>query len=139
MLTHLGDDSLSGDEGQGQISDHDGDKYFLRAVWVAGNNGLFFGRSKAEHQLEVAAAKTPTAVELARLANWTLKHMPLGNSIATAPESELSSDGHFYPAIALPLKTYLAASFAPAQPIEEFIVIAAINLPCLLRILQTPI
>jgi hypothetical protein len=46
---------------------HYGDKYFLRAVWVAGSNSLFCGRSKAEHQLQVAAAKTPTAVELALL------------------------------------------------------------------------
>jgi hypothetical protein len=66
VLTHLADDSLSATKGKAVFT-HYGDKYFLRAVWVAGNNGLFFGRSKAEHQLEVAAAKTPTAVELALL------------------------------------------------------------------------
>ena len=66
VLTHLADDGLPATKGKAVFT-HYGDKYFLRAVWVAGNNSLFCGRSKAEHQLQVAAAKTPTAVELALL------------------------------------------------------------------------
>jgi hypothetical protein len=66
VLTHLADDSLTSTEGKAVFT-HYGDKYFLRSVWVAGNNSLFCGRSKAEYQLEVGAAKTPTAVELALL------------------------------------------------------------------------
>jgi hypothetical protein len=67
MITQLANDGLPAVKGKAVFT-HYGDKYFLRAVWVAGNNShLFCGRSKAEHQLQVAAAKTPTAVELALL------------------------------------------------------------------------
>jgi hypothetical protein len=66
VLTQLADDSLPATKGKAVFT-HYGDKYFLRSVSVAGNNSLFFGRSKAEHQLEVGAAKTPTTVELALL------------------------------------------------------------------------
>src|SRR5579859_2537493 len=57
VLTHLADDSLTSTEGKAVFT-HYGDKYFLRSVSVAGNNSLFCGRSKAEYQLEVGAAKT---------------------------------------------------------------------------------
>jgi hypothetical protein len=66
VLTQLADNSLPATRGKAVFTRY-GDKYFLRSVWVAGNNSLFCGRSKAEHQLQVAAAKTPTAVELALL------------------------------------------------------------------------
>ncbi len=66
VLTHLADDSLPATKGKAVFT-HYGDKYFLRAVWIAGNSILFCGRSKAEYQLQVAAAKSPTAVELALL------------------------------------------------------------------------
>jgi hypothetical protein len=66
VLTQLADDSLPATKGK-VVFTHYGDKYFLRSVWVAGNNSLFCGRSKVEHQLEVAAVKMPTAVELALL------------------------------------------------------------------------
>ena len=66
VLTHLADDSLTSTEGKALFT-HYGDKYFLRGVWVAGNRNLLCGRSKAEHRLQVADAKTPTTVELALL------------------------------------------------------------------------
>jgi hypothetical protein len=66
VLTQLADDGLPATKGNAVFT-HYGHKYFLRAVWVAGNNSVFCGRSKAEHQLQVAAAKTPAAVELALL------------------------------------------------------------------------
>ena len=62
VLTQLADDSLPATKGKAVFTRY-GDKYFLRSVWVAGNNSLFCGRAKAEHPLRVAAAKTPTAVE----------------------------------------------------------------------------
>jgi hypothetical protein len=66
-LTQLASDGLPATKGKAVFT-HYGDKYFLRAVWVAGNDShLFCGRSKAEHQLQVAATKTPTAVEVALL------------------------------------------------------------------------
>ena len=66
-LTQLASDGLPATKSKAVFT-HYGDKYFLRAVWVAGNNShLFCGRSKAEHQLQVAATKTPTAVEVALL------------------------------------------------------------------------
>ncbi len=66
VLTQLADDSLPATKGKAVFT-HYGDKYFLRSVSVAGNNDLFCGRSKAERQLEVGAAKTQTTVELALL------------------------------------------------------------------------
>jgi hypothetical protein len=66
VLTHLDDDSLRATKGKALFT-HSGDKYFLRAVWVAGNNSLFCGRSKAEHELQVGSGKTPTTVELSLL------------------------------------------------------------------------
>jgi hypothetical protein len=66
VLTQLADDSLPATKGNAVFT-HYGDKYFLRAVWVAGNNSVFCGRSKVEHRLQVGAAKPPTAVELALL------------------------------------------------------------------------
>jgi hypothetical protein len=61
VLIHLADDSLRATRGNAVFT-HYGDKYFLRAVWVSGNNGLFCGRSKAERELQLSAAKTPPAV-----------------------------------------------------------------------------
>jgi hypothetical protein len=66
-LTQLASDGLPATKSKAVFT-HYGDKYFLRAVWVAGNDShLLCGRSKAEHQLQVAATKTPTAVEVALL------------------------------------------------------------------------
>jgi hypothetical protein len=66
-LTQLANDSLPATKGKAVFT-HYGDKYFLRAVWVAGNNShLICARSKAEREMEVATGKMPTAVELALL------------------------------------------------------------------------
>ncbi len=47
---------------------HYGDKYYLRSVSVAGSSTrLLFGRSKEERETQIAAGKTPSAVELALL------------------------------------------------------------------------
>jgi hypothetical protein len=66
VLTHLADDSLPAAEGKALFT-HYGDRYFLRGVWVAGNSNLLCGRSKAEHRLQVAAAKPPATVEVGLL------------------------------------------------------------------------
>ncbi len=67
VMTQMAGDGLPAANGKAVFT-HYGDKYFLRAVWVAGNNRhLLCATSKAEHQLQVAAAKTPAAVELALL------------------------------------------------------------------------
>ena len=47
---------------------HYGDKYYLRSVTVAGSSTrLLFSTSKEERQTQIAAHKTPSAVELALL------------------------------------------------------------------------
>ena len=47
VLTHLADDGLPATKVKAVFT-HNGDKYFLRAVWVAGSSSLFCGRSKAQ-------------------------------------------------------------------------------------------
>jgi hypothetical protein len=67
VMTQMAGDGLPATNGKAVFT-HYGDRYFLRAVWVAGNNShLLCATSKAEHQLQVAASKTPAAVELALL------------------------------------------------------------------------
>jgi hypothetical protein len=47
---------------------HYGDKYYLRSVTVPGSSTrMLFGESKEERQMQIAARKTPSAVELAVL------------------------------------------------------------------------
>ena len=47
---------------------HYGEKYYLRSLSVSGSSTrMLFGSSKEERQSEIAAGKTPSAVELALL------------------------------------------------------------------------
>jgi hypothetical protein len=66
-LTQLASDSLPATEGKAVFT-HYGDRYFLRAVWVAGDSShLLCSSSKAERQSQIAAVKTSSPVELALL------------------------------------------------------------------------
>jgi hypothetical protein len=66
-LTQLASDSQPATEGKAVFT-HYGDRYFLRAVWVAGNGShLLCSSSKAERQSQIAAVKTPSPVEVALL------------------------------------------------------------------------
>jgi hypothetical protein len=67
VMIQMASDGLPATRGKAVFT-HYGDKYFLRAVWVDGNNShLVCGRSKGERELQVASGKNPTAVELALL------------------------------------------------------------------------
>jgi hypothetical protein len=67
VMTQVAADGLPAANGKAVFT-HYGGRYFLRAVWVAGNDShLLCATSKAERQLQVAAGKTPAAVELALL------------------------------------------------------------------------
>ncbi len=67
MMIQMASDGLPAARGKAVFT-HYGDSYFLRAVWVAGNNShLICGRSKGERELQVATGKNPSAVELALL------------------------------------------------------------------------
>jgi hypothetical protein len=67
VLTQLAGDGLPAANGKAVFTRYGG-RYFLRAVWVVGNNShLLCATSKVERQLQVAAGKTPAAVELALL------------------------------------------------------------------------
>ena len=66
-MTHLANDGLPASKGKAVFT-HYGDRYFLRAVWVAGDaSHLLCGSSKAERQSQIAAVKTSSPVELALL------------------------------------------------------------------------
>jgi hypothetical protein len=66
-MTQLANDSLPATKGKAVFT-HYGDRYFLRAVWVAGQGShLLCSSSKAERQSQIAAVKTSSPVELALL------------------------------------------------------------------------
>jgi hypothetical protein len=47
---------------------HDGDRYFLNTVWVAGHSShLLCSSSKAERQSQIAAVKTASTIEVSLL------------------------------------------------------------------------
>jgi hypothetical protein len=67
VMTQVAGDGLPAANGKAVFT-HYGGRYFLRAVWVAGNDShLLCATSKTEHQLQVAAGKPPATVELALL------------------------------------------------------------------------
>jgi hypothetical protein len=66
-MTQLANDGLPATRGKAVFT-HYGDRYFLRAVWVAGEaNHLICNSPKAERQSRIAAVKTSSTVELALL------------------------------------------------------------------------
>jgi hypothetical protein len=66
-MTQLVNDRLPATKGKAVFT-HYGDRYFLRAVWVAGEGShLLCSSSKAERQSQIAAVKTSSPVELALL------------------------------------------------------------------------
>jgi len=67
VITQLANDGRPATQGKAVFT-HYGDRYFLRAVWVAGNSShLLCSSSKAERQSQIAAAKTSSPVEVALL------------------------------------------------------------------------
>jgi hypothetical protein len=66
-MTQMANDGLPATKGKAVFT-HYGDRYYLRAVWVAGDSShLLCGSSKAERQSEIATVKTSSPVELALL------------------------------------------------------------------------
>jgi hypothetical protein len=66
-MTQLANDSLPATKGKAVFT-HYGDRYYLRAVWVAGDSShLQCSSSKAERQSQIAMVKTPSPVEVALL------------------------------------------------------------------------
>ena len=65
--TQLASDQKPPTQGKAVFT-HYGDRYFLRAVWVAGySSHLVCGKLKAERESQIAAGKTSTAIEVALL------------------------------------------------------------------------
>jgi hypothetical protein len=66
-ITQLANDRQAAKAGKAVFTRY-GDKYFLRSVWVTGNNShLVCNESKAEKRLEVAGIQAPSNVQLALL------------------------------------------------------------------------
>jgi hypothetical protein len=66
-LTQLANDGLPATKGKA-VFDRHGDRYFLRALWVAGKSShIICNTSKAERAVQVAAGRESTLVELALL------------------------------------------------------------------------
>lgn len=66
-MTQLANDALPAAKGKAVFA-HYGDRYYLRAVWVAGDSShLLCGSSKAERQSQIATVKTSSPVEVALL------------------------------------------------------------------------
>ena len=66
-MTQLAYDGLPATKGKA-IFTHYGDRYYLRAVWVAGDSShLLCGSSKAQRQSEIATVKASSPVEVALL------------------------------------------------------------------------
>jgi hypothetical protein len=66
-MTQMANDGLPVTKGKAVFT-HYGDRYFLRAVWVAGDaSHLLCSSSKAERQSQIAAVKTSSPVQVALL------------------------------------------------------------------------
>jgi hypothetical protein len=66
-MTQMANDGLPATKGKAVFT-HYGDRYFLRAVWVAGDaSHLLCSSSKAERQSQIAAVKTSSPVQVALL------------------------------------------------------------------------
>jgi hypothetical protein len=66
-MTQMVDDGEPAAKGKAVFT-HYGDRYYLRAVWLAGEaSHLLCSSSKAERQSQIAAVKTPSPVEVALL------------------------------------------------------------------------
>jgi hypothetical protein len=66
-MTQMANDRQPATKGKAVFT-HYGDRYYLRAVWVAGEaSHLLCSSSKAERQSQIAAVKTPSPVEVALL------------------------------------------------------------------------
>jgi len=66
-MTQLANDRLPATKGKAVFTHYD-ERYFLRAVWVAGDaSHLLCSSSKTERQSQIAAVKTSSTVELALL------------------------------------------------------------------------
>jgi hypothetical protein len=66
-MTLLANDGLPATKGKAVFT-HYGDRYYLRAVWVAGDSShLQCTSSKAERQSQIATVKTSSPVEVALL------------------------------------------------------------------------
>jgi len=66
-MTHIANDSLPATKGKAVFTRY-GNRYFLRAVWLAGDTThLICSSSKAELQSQIAAVRTSSPVELALL------------------------------------------------------------------------
>ena len=67
VMTQVANDGQPATKGKAVFT-HYGDRYFLRAVWVAGESShLLCSSSKAERQSQIAAVKTPSTVDVALL------------------------------------------------------------------------